>query len=49
MALSMEWSEEGSKARRPLAQFPEFSHSYVGYKFEPVNLNRPNKKDRKKK
>ena len=53
MTLSMVWSafnkEEGSKARRPLVQFSEFSHSFAGYKFEPLNLNHPNKNDRKKK
>ena len=53
MALSMEWSafnkDEGSKARRPPVQFPEFSHPSAGYKFEPINPNRPNKNDRKKK
>ena len=53
LALSMEWStfnkEEGSKARRPLVQFLDFSHSSAGYNFEPINLNRPNKYDRKKK
>ena len=53
MALSMEWfvfnKEEVSKAKRPLVQFPEFSHSSTGNKFEPVNLNCPNKYDRKKK
>ena len=53
MALSMEWSalykEEGSKARRPLVQLPEFSPSSAGYKFEPLNLNCPDKYDRKKK
>ena len=53
MDLSMEWStfnkEEGSKARRPPVQFPAFSPSSTGYKFEPVNLNCPNKNDRKKK
>ena len=53
MTLSMEWSvfnkEEGCKANGPLVQFPEFSHSFDGYKFELVNLNRPNKYDRKKK
>ena len=49
----MEWSvfnkEEGSKAKRPLFQFPEFSHSSVGYKFKLMNLNRPNKNGRRKK
>ena len=53
MTLSMEWSElnkeEGSKARRQPVQFPDFSHSSAGYKFEPVKLNGPNKYDRKKK
>ena len=53
MAISMEWSEfnieEGTKVRRPPVQFPEFSPSFVGYKFEPVNMNHPNKYDRKKK
>ena len=53
IALFMEWSvfnkEEGSKTKRPPVQFPEFSHSYAGYKFELVNLNRPNKNDRRKK
>ena len=53
MALSMEWSvfnkEEGSKAKRPPVQFPELSPSSAGYKFEPVNLNRPKKNDRRKK
>ena len=38
LALSMEWSafnkEEGSKARRPPVQFPDFSPSSAGYKFE---------------
>ena len=45
IALSMEWSvfnkEESSRAKRPIVQFPEFSHSSTSYKFEPVNLNRP--------
>ena len=53
VALSMEWSafnkEEGSKARRPLVQIPEFSPSFAGYRFEPVNKNLPPKYDRKKK
>ena len=52
MALSMEWSvfnKEGNKAKRPPVQFPKLSPSSVGYKLEPVNLNRPNKYDRKKK
>ena len=43
MALSMEWStfnkEEGSKARRPQFQFPEFTPSSAGYKFECDNPN----------
>ena len=49
MALSMEWfvfnKEEGSQTKRPLVQFPEFSHSSTGYKFEPMNLNRKKKND----
>ena len=53
MSLSMEWSafnkEEASKARRPPVQFLEFSPSSASYKCEPVNLNHPNKYDRKKK
>ena len=53
MALSMEWlvfgKEEGSKAKRPLVQFLEFSSSSTGYMFEPINLNHPNKKERRKK
>ena len=52
-ALSMEWSafnkKKGSKARRLPVRFPDFSPSSAGYKFEPVNLNHPNKYDRKKK
>ena len=52
MTLSMEWfafNKEGSKVRRPPVQFPKFSPSSAGYKFEPVNLNHPNKNDRKEK
>ena len=53
MTFSMECytlkKEEGNKARRPPVQFPEFSLSSASYRFEPVNLNRPNKNDRKKK
>ena len=53
MALSMERSvfnkEESSKAKRPPVQFPKFSPSSAGYKFEPVNLNHPNKNDRRNK
>ena len=53
VALSMEWSafnkEEGSKARRPSVQIPEFSPSSIGYRFEPVNMNLPPKYDRKRK
>ena len=53
MALSMEWyvfnKEEGSKAKRPPVQFPEFAPSSTSYKFEPVNLNRSKKNDRIKK
>ena len=53
MALSMEWSafnkEEGSKARQPQVQIPEFSPFSAGYKFELVNRNLPHKHDRKKK
>ena len=53
MALSMEWSsfnkEEGSKARRPQVQIPKFSPSFIGYRFEPVNMNLPPKYDRKRK
>ena len=53
LALSIEWSafnkEEGSDFRRPPVQILEFSPSFSSYKFEPVNLNRPNKHDRKKK
>ena len=52
MDLSMEWyafnKEEGRKARRPPVQFSEFSLPSAGYKLEPVNLNHPNKYDRKK-
>ena len=48
MAFSMEWSvfnkEESSKAERPPVQFPEFSPFSASYKFEPMNLNYPNKK-----
>ena len=53
LALSMKWSvfnkEEGTKAKRPPVQFPRFSPLSAGYKLEPVNLNRPNKNDRRKK
>ena len=53
LTLSMEWpalnKEKGSKARRPPVQFPDFSPSSAGYKFEPINLNRPNKYDGKMK
>ena len=53
MALSMEWfvfnKEESNKDKRPPVQFYEFSLSSVGYKFELVNLNLPNKNDRRKK
>ena len=53
MALSMEWSvfnkEESNKDKRPPIQFPEFSLSSTGYKFQLVNLNLPNKNDRRKK
>ena len=53
MAFSMEWSvfnkEEDGKAKSPPVQFPKFSPSSVDYKFKPVNLNRPNKNDRRKK
>ena len=53
MSLLMEWStfnkEEGSKAKRPQVQIPEFSPSSAGYRFEPVNMNLPPKYDRKKK
>ena len=51
--FSMEWSvfnkEESSRAKRPPVQFPKFSPSSTSYKFEPVNLNLPNKNDRRKK
>ena len=53
LSLSMAWfafnKEEGSKARRPPVQFPEFSPSSVGYRFELVNKNPPPKYDRKRK
>ena len=53
MDFSKEWfvfnKEKASKAKRPLVQFSEFSPSSAGYKFEPVNLNCPNKNDRRKK
>ena len=53
LALPMEWAtfnkEEGSKARRPPVQFTNFSPSSTSYKFKPINLNHPNKYDRKKK
>ena len=51
MALLMERStfnkEEGSKARRPQFQIPEFSPSSAGYRFELMNMNLPPKYDRK--
>ena len=53
LALSIKWfafsKKEGRKARRPPVQFLNFSPSSIGYKFEPINMNRPNKYDRKKK
>ena len=53
MDFSIEWyifnKEEGSKAKRPPVQFLEFSPSSANYKFEPMNLNHPNKNDRRKK
>ena len=53
MALSMEWSafnkKEGSEARRPQVQIPEFSPSSAGYRFELVNMNLSPKYDRKRK
>ena len=53
MTLSMEWyvfnKEESSKPKRPLVQYLELSPSYAGYKFEPVNMNCPNKNDKIKK
>ena len=52
MALFMEWSafnkEEGSKAKQPQFQIPEFSPSSAGYKFESLNRNLPHKHERKK-
>ena len=53
LAISMEWSafnkDEDSNSRIRPVQIPEFSPSSIGFKFEPVNLNRPNKYDKKKK
>ena len=54
MALSMEWyafniSKEGSRSKQPQVHIPEFSHSIVIYKFEPVNLHPSHRHDRRRK
>ena len=54
MILSMEWSafnisEEGSRSKQPQVHIPEFFHSVVGYKFEPVNMHPSHRHNRRRK
>ena len=52
LALTMEWfvlnkRGEGSKARQPQVQIPEFFPSAAGYKLDPNNLPSSHRHDRK--